>query len=114
MFDGVWRVAGGRLGDQSIDLPAAELRIAGATYVVESPAGRDEGRWEVQPDSEPLAVDLIGTGGPHAGKRLRAIARVRGDTLQLVYGAGENAARPTDFVARGGTAVLAVRYRRVT
>lgn len=114
MFDGVWRVTGGRLGDQVIDLPASELRVTGAHYVVESAAGRDEGRWEVQPDSEPLAVDLVGTSGPHACKRLRAIARVRGDTLQLVYGAGEHAPRPTDFVARGGAAVLAVRYRRVT
>jgi uncharacterized protein (TIGR03067 family) len=114
MFDGVWRVTGGRLGDQSIDLPASELRITGATYVVETSVSRDEGRWEVQPDSEPLAVDLIGTDGPHSGKRLRAIARVRGDTLQLVYGAGENAPRPSDFVARGGAPVLAVRYRRVT
>jgi uncharacterized protein (TIGR03067 family) len=113
MFDGVWRVAGGRLGDQGIDLPAGELHITGATYEVRSELGRDTGRWEVQAGGEPTAVDLIGTQGPHAGRRLRAIARVRGDTLQLVYGVGEDAPRPADFVARGGAAVLAVRYRRV-
>ncbi len=114
MLDGTWEVQGARLGDQSIEIPGGKMIVTGDRYVVQTPAGLDEGHFEVDSTVDPVAVDLVGTAGPHAGRRIRAAARLKGDLLQLAYDVGGSSRRPTDFVARGGSSVVAVRYKRVT
>ena len=58
------------------------------------------------------AVDLVGTGGAHAGQTLAAIIRVRGRVLQLCY-AIDGSRRPTTFDVPPGAAWVTVRYRRL-
>ena len=113
MLDGTWELQGARLGDQSIEIPGGQMIVTGDRYSVQTPAGLDEGMLEVDAAADPIAVDLVGTAGPHAGTRIRAVARLKGDLLQLAYDVGGSTRRPPDFVARGGTSVVAVRYKRV-
>ncbi len=111
-FEGKWTAISGRLGASEIPLPDTVFTLSGEHYAVESGNGRDEGRlvWGTQAD--PQTLDLVGTGGTHAGKTLHAIVRVRGDVMQLCY-AVDGSGRPGGFDAGSGDAVVTVRYRRI-
>ena len=113
MFDGVWKAVSGKLGTDSIPLPDTMLHIEGNRYTVESGNGRDEGELTWGGDDQQPTVDMKGTAGDHVGHTIAAIARVRGDVMQLCY-AVDGSARPSSFAVRQGTAVVTVRYRRVT
>ena len=110
-FLGKWQMVSGRLGASPIPLPETVFTISADRYRVESAEGRDEGRLEWLPDSEPQGVNLAGTGGAHAGVRIEAIIRVRGRVLQLCY-AVDGSKRPRDFEPHSGAAIVNVRYRR--
>ncbi len=112
MFDGTWKAVSGKLGTDSIPLPDTTLRIEGDRYTVESANGRDEGELIWGGDDEQPTVDLKGTAGDHKGHTIAAIARIRGDHMQLCY-AVDGSARPSSFSVGPGTAVVTVRYRRV-
>lgn len=103
---------GGRLGGASIPLPETTLSICADAYVVTSETGRDTGKLVWGDADGPLTVDLIGTTGAHAGNTIKAIARVRGDVMQLCYTV-DGSARPDGFDVASGTPVVTVRYRRV-
>jgi uncharacterized protein (TIGR03067 family) len=111
-FDGDWETVSGRLGTDTIPLPKSRFVIAGDRYAVKTPEGLDEGRIEWGPEAELRQMDMIGTGGKHAGNKIEALVRVKGRVLQLCY-AVDGTARPRDFNATPGTAVVTVRYKRI-
>ena len=111
-FDGNWETVSGRLGTDTIPLPKSLFVIAGERYSVKTPDGLDEGRIEWGAEGELREMDMIGTGGSHAGIKIQALARVRGKVMQLCY-AVDGSKRPRDFNASPGTAVVTVRYRRL-
>lgn len=113
VFDGTWQAVSGKLGTASIPLPETQLRIEGERYVVESGQGIDRGTLHWGPEAEYRQLDMTGTAGDHRGHRIEAIVRVKGDLMQLCY-AVDGSARPQSFETRTGTAVVTVRYRRVT
>lgn len=112
-FDGKWKAVSGKLGTDTIPLPDTTLHIQGDRYTVESGNGRDEGELSWAGDAEQPTVDMKGTAGDHVGHTIAAIARVKGDVMQLCY-AVDGSARPQSFKVRQGTAVVTVRYRRVS
>ncbi len=112
-FDGTWQVVSGKLGTDSIPLPATTLRIAGDRYTVASAEGHDTGKLTWGGDQAQPTVDLIGMTGEHRGLTILALARVKGDQMQLCY-AVDGGVRPPSFAVRPGSAVVTVRYRRVT
>lgn len=112
MFDGTWKTVSGKLGTDTIPLPDTTLHIEGNRYRVESANGRDEGELTVGGDAEQPTVDMKGTSGDHQGHTISAIARIRGDHMQLCY-AVDGSARPKSFSVGPGTAIVTVRYRRV-
>lgn len=114
MLDGEWQTLGARLGDQPIEIPGARLVIAAGRYVVDTPTGRDEGTILCRAATDPWEVDLAGTAGPHAGRTIRAVARLKGELLQLAYDVGGGTRRPRDFTARAGSSIVAVRYKRIS
>jgi len=113
VFDGVWKAVSGKLGTDTIPLPDTAFTITGDTYRVDSPSGVDEGRLDWGEGDEVRPVDMRGTRGDHAGNTLHALARVKGDILQLCY-AVDGSGRPRDFSPAQGTAVVTVRYRRIS
>jgi uncharacterized protein (TIGR03067 family) len=69
-----------------------ELRVARLTFDSESYAivdriGEivDAGTWQLGTLGDPRAIDLIGSAGPNAGRRVLAIIAVDGDRLCLGY-----------------------------
>lgn len=112
MLDGDWQLLGARLGDQPIEIPGGRMTIADGRYTVDTPAGQDGGTVVLRAELDPMEIDLVGTQGPHAGTTIRAVIRLKGELLQLVYDVG-GGRRPRDFTARSGTSVVAVRYKRV-
>jgi uncharacterized protein (TIGR03067 family) len=113
MFDGIWKAVSGKLGTDTIPLPDTTLHIDGDNYVVDSANGRDEGKLVWGGDDEQPTVDMRGTAGDHRGHTIEALARVRGDHLQLCY-AVDGSGRPRSFAVSAGIAVVTVRYRRIT
>ncbi len=112
MFDGTWKAVSGKLGTETIPLPDTTLMITGDTYEVTSPTGVDGGELHWGEAGEFQTVDLKGTSGAHAGNTIHALARVKGDLLQLCY-AVDGSDRPRSFNARQGQAIVTVRYRRI-
>ena len=111
-FDGDWETVSGRLGTDTIPLPKSRFLIVGDRYTVKTPEGVDEGRIKWGPEADLRQMDMIGTGGSHAGNTIEALARVKGRVLQLCY-AVDGTTRPRDFNAMPGTAVVTVRYKRI-
>lgn len=115
MFDGKWQTVSGKLGTDTIPLPATVMHLAGDRYEVHGPDGIDAGEliWgETGGDGNERCVDLRGTSGTHAGNTIVARARVKGDLLQLCY-AVDGTGRPASFQTVQGQAVVTVRYKRV-
>jgi uncharacterized protein (TIGR03067 family) len=112
-FNGEWETVSGRLGTASIPLPPTTFSIRGDAYTVQTPDGLDEGSITWGPEAVLREMDMIGTKGAHAGSKIEALVRVKGRVLQLCY-AVDGGARPKDFNATSGTAVVTVRYRRIS
>lgn len=112
MFDGTWKAVSGKLGTDTIPLPDTTFVVNGTNYEVTSPSGIDGGQLDWGEGDDVRTVDLKGTSGEHAGNTIHALARVKGDILQLCY-AVDGSGRPRDFSPAQGTAVVTVRYRRI-
>ena len=112
MLEGTWRAVGGRLGTESIPIPATCFVITGDTYVIETPAGIERGCWVWLETEEPRVLRLTGTTGQHANQVIEALVRVRGSVMQLCY-AVDGGPRPQDFAdAETRGAVVTMRYHR--
>ena len=97
-------------------MPDARLVIDGDRYVVEGVGADDSGILHVDATVTPHTIDLVGKRGPHAGRTIPALFRIRGNLLQLCYCVGESTVRqprPTEFHAAAGSMQLLVRYRRL-
>lgn len=111
ILDGTWLPDSAELAGQRMPMPPTRFVISGENYVVESAEARDAGVLVFAADGSAVALDLVGTAGPGAGRTIPAIWRVKDDVLELCYdvGGGE---RPADFSTAGDGARLLVRYRR--
>jgi len=113
MFDGTWKAISGKLGTDTIPLPETELMITGETYEVRSPEGVDHGALAWGMSDGEHTVRMQGMSGPHSDTAIDALARVKGDLMQLCY-AVDGSGRPTSFSAQPGQAIVTVRYKRVS
>jgi len=66
---------------------------------------------ELIPDSDPPAIDLIPDGGPNREKRVRAIYKLKGDTLTLCT-SDPDKPRPKEFRAEPGSGQTLMTFRR--
>jgi uncharacterized protein (TIGR03067 family) len=109
MMDGVWIPMEAELGGNKIAagaLSSFELAIRNGTYEVPGDVGKIE-----LSESDPRAMDVVGTGGPNKGKTLFAIYELDGDTLRICYDLS-GTERPKEFATEQGTKLFLVRYRR--
>ena len=111
-LNGHWVPAGAELGGEALPMPPVRFIVANESYVVEAETGRDEGVLRFGPGGVAEAVDIVGVGGPNAGRTIEAIFRVvGGDVLELCYDVG-GGPRPETFSTAPGEYRLLVRYRR--
>ncbi len=71
----------------------------------------DEGTVTLDPAKTPKQMDILGKVGPNAGKTLKTIYKLDGDTLVVCYelGGGD---RPTEFKTKAGSKQLLAEYKR--
>jgi uncharacterized protein (TIGR03067 family) len=99
-------------------LVVQELRVA--RFVIERDSYRiidhadqvvDSGELRLDEAAFPLALDLVGRHGPHAGKRLLAIIEVDGDRLCVCYDL-ERSERPASMRPEIDQLLLSITYVR--
>lgn len=111
---GKWAVTKAELGGKDVTavFKTAELQIQpGGGYVVKVGGQTDEGSVSVDPAKTPRQMDIAGKVGPNAGKTLKTIYKLDGDSLVVCYelGGGE---RPTEFKTKAGTTQFLAEYKR--
>ena len=69
------------------ELRVARLSFDSESYAIVDHAGKvvDAGTWQLGALDNPRAIDLLGSAGPNAGRRVLAIIALDGDRLCLGY-----------------------------
>jgi uncharacterized protein (TIGR03067 family) len=103
-LEGTWRavslVADGKPVDTG-DLQGLELTIKGDRYSVNTKDGQDIGTLKLDETQNPRTMDATKTEGLDAGKQVKAIYQIDGDTLKVCV-ASENGERPTELAGKEG------------
>ena len=111
---GKWGVVKAELGGQ--DFTAAfktlELQITPAGgYKLVVNGIPDAGTVTLDPAKAPKQMDIVGKEGPNAGKTIKTIYKLDGDSLVVCYElAGGD--RPTEFKSKAGTKQFLAEYKR--
>ena len=113
-FAGTWRFASVEVGGRPMPLEGLKgptLVLEGDRFTMNEPAGATHGSFAVDPSARPKTMDVTFTDGPEAGKVIRGIYELDGDTYRLCIGtAGKS--RPAAFVSKPGSGdVLEVMKR---
>ena len=90
LLTGSWVPVAADVSGQALDI--SELRVARLSfdlenYAIVDHAGQivDEGTWQLGTLDNPRSIDLLGSAGPNAGRRVLAIIALDGDRLCLGY-----------------------------
>jgi uncharacterized protein (TIGR03067 family) len=73
----------------------------------------DSGELQLDESAEPCALDIVGSHGPHAGKRMRAIIAIEGERLRVCYDL-ECEERPASMRWQLDQLLLSITYVRAT
>jgi uncharacterized protein (TIGR03067 family) len=115
-LEGNWVPVAAEVSGQA--LPLADLRVSvlsfeGDRYSIIDQAGQvaDAGRWQLGAEATPCTLDLEGSEGPNAGRRVLAIAALDGDRLCLGYDM-EREQRPASWRHEPDQLLLCITYLR--
>ena len=115
-LEGDWAPVAAEVSGQA--LPLADLRVSvlsfeGDRYSIIDQAGQvaDAGRWHFGAEASPCTLDLTGSVGPNAGRRVLAIASIDGDRLCLGYDM-EREQRPGSWRHEPDQLLLCITYLR--
>jgi uncharacterized protein (TIGR03067 family) len=99
-------------------LVVAQLRVArliigrdGYQIVDHSDQVVDGGELRLDEAAFPCALDIVGSHGPHAGKRMLAIIELDGDRLRVCYDL-ERDERPSNMQPQADQLLLSITYVR--
>jgi uncharacterized protein (TIGR03067 family) len=67
---------------------------------------------KLDPSKKPKAIDLSYTEGPSAGKTVKGIYKIDGDTLTICRALKEDDERPTEFSAPSGSSKMLFEFKR--
>ncbi len=114
-MEGTWRVESVEAGGKPVeseDLQNLELTISGDRYSVKTKDGMDMGTLKLDETQNPRTMDATKTEGLDAGKVVKAIYTIEGDTLKVcvVPDGGE---RPTEMKTKDGEKAVLIVYRRL-
>jgi uncharacterized protein (TIGR03067 family) len=97
------------------ELRCARFIIEGGRYQIVDHAEQvvDSGELQLREAADPGALDIIGSHGPHAGKRMRAIIALEGERLRVCYDL-ECEERPASMRWQLDQLLLSITYVRST
>jgi uncharacterized protein (TIGR03067 family) len=113
-MEGTWRVESVEAGGKAVeaeDLQSLELTISGEHYTVKTKDGMDVGTLKLDETQKPRTMDATKTEGFDAGKVVKAIYTIEGNTLKVCC-APDGGQRPTELATKEGEAVVLIVYRR--
>ena len=102
---------GGRKPFESEDLKALVVKITGDRYEVRTKDGMDAGSLKLDETQKPKTMDATKTEGLDAGKLIKAIYEIAGDTMRVCY-AFDGGERPTELATKDGSAWVLITYKR--
>ena len=111
---GTWKVESAEAGGKKIeseDLKEIVVKITGDRYEVNVKDKLDAGTLKLDETQKPKTMDATDTEGLDAGKVVKAIYELSGDTLRVCY-AMEGGDRPTEFATKEGSPLLMLTYKR--
>ena len=111
---GTWKVEAAEAGGKKIeseDLKEIVVKITGDRYEVNVKDKLDAGTLKLDETQKPKTMDATDTEGLDAGKVVKAIYELSGDTLRVCY-AMEGGDRPTEFATKEGSPLLMLTYKR--
>ena len=114
-LDGEWAPVAASVSGQALDvatLRVARLRIARSSYDIIDRDAQHVDRGTLEPAGAPAALDLVGTDGPAAGRRLRTLAEIDGDRLCICYDL-ESDVRPVSMQPARDQLLLCITYARL-
>jgi uncharacterized protein (TIGR03067 family) len=118
-LDGEWLPVAANVSGTTLEvtrLRVARLRIERGTYDIIDRESRRVDRGALQAageaDAPPGALDLLGTDGPAAGRRLRTLSEIDGDRLCICYDL-ESDARPASMRPVEDQLLLCITYTRL-
>lgn len=113
-LDGSWVPESALLAGQAMPdevIKSITLTLKGDKYTVELGGQTDAGEVKVDAKAKPAAMDITGKVGPNAGKTIKAIFELSGDTLKVCY-TFEGTTRPTEFKSTQENKFFLVTYKR--
>ena len=113
-MEGTWKVEAAEAGGQKVEsenLKEIVVKISGERYEVKAKDKVDAGTLKLDETQKPKTMDATDTEGLDAGKVVKAIYELSGDTLRVCY-AIDGAERPTEFATKEGSQVLMLTYKR--
>ena len=113
-MEGTWKpvsVEAGGKAVESEDLQYLELTISGDRYSVKTKEGTDVGTLKLDETQNPRTMDATKTEGFDAGKVVKAIYSIEGDTLKVCC-ILDDGQRPTEMTTKEGSGAVLIVYRR--
>ena len=113
-MEGTWKVDSAEAGGKPVeseDLKAIVVKITGDRYEVRMKDTVDAGTLKLDEAQKPKTMDATDTEGLDAGKVVKAIYELTGDTLRVCYTL-DGGERPTELATKEGSPVLLLTYKR--
>jgi len=114
-MEGKWKVETVEAGGKVIEIKELEdlvVTITGDRYELTTPQGPDAGTLKLDETARPKTMDATDTEGFDAGKVIKAIYEIIGDTMRVCY-ATEGGERPSELATKEGSPRLLITYKRV-
>jgi uncharacterized protein (TIGR03067 family) len=116
-LEGVWLPIAADVSGRELEvgtLRVARLVIAAHVYRILDRDDHvvDNGEWRRAAHAAAQGIDLVGSTGPHNGKRIEALFELSGDRLLLCYDL-ESSERPAGMEPVADQLLLRITYARV-
>jgi len=113
-FEGTWSyasvVADGKPAPKE-SLKASRLVLKGDRFTMTTPESTHKGTYSVDPTVTPKTIDVTFIEGPRAGKTIKGIYDLTGDTCKVCI-ALDDQPRPTEFASKPGNGYVLEILRR--
>lgn len=113
-MEGTWKMTLAEAGGHAVEpeeLKDLVVTIAGDHYTAKVKDGMEAGTVKLDETPKLKTLDATKTEGFEAGKVIKAVYELQGDTMRVCY-AFDGGERPTELATRDGVAWVLITYQR--